>query len=67
MAELRARESFFAFVKGISRQIRAGELVKNNDPVVKGREALFTDASESPVEQATAAPGEKRTVARPKK
>ena len=63
MSELRARESFFAFVKGISRQIRAGELVKNNDPVVKGRESLF----ESPVEQATAAPGEKRTVARPKK
>jgi hypothetical protein len=40
-----------------------GKEVDKADPVVAGREHLF-DASVAPVEAATAAPGEKRSVAK---
>lgn len=63
---LRSLESFFVFSDGIPRQVHKGELVKPNDPAVKGREHLFASESEPVVEQATAAPGEKRAVTRKK-
>lgn len=52
---LRARESFHA----CGRFVAAGEPVDPADPIVKGREALFEADG---VEQATAAPGERRAV-----
>lgn len=59
MPTLRALVSFHAN----DRFVPAGEEVDSKDAVVKGREALF----EATVEQATAAPGEKRSVTRPRK
>lgn len=49
------------------RTYRQGRIVDPDDPVVKGREHLFVDLDEEaaaarPVEQATAAPGERREV-----
>lgn len=44
------------------RVYRRGQVVDPSDPVVKGRDRLFT-----PVEQATAAPGEVRNVKPPVK
>ena len=45
---------------------RAGSEVADTDPVVKGRELLFIGKPSAPVvEQATAAPGEKRATRRP--
>ncbi len=58
MAVLRASVAFFAG----SRFVAEGEEVDAKDPVVKGREALFV--ADAVVEQATAAPGEKRTTTR---
>lgn len=58
VAVLRARESFYAG----SRFVAAGEEVDAKDPAVKGREHLFD--ADTVVEQATAAPGEKRTTTR---
>ena len=46
------------------RFVAQDEIVASDDPVVKGREHLFKAVE---VEQATAAPGEKRSVAIPKK
>ena len=48
-----------------------GELVDPKDPIVKGREALFTPVqvtfpTVAPVEQATAEPGARRSVRRAK-
>jgi hypothetical protein len=69
MAILRVRESFFCNRDGLPRVYSAGELVDSGDVVVKGREHLFeaveaTAERTTPpaVEQATAAPGEKRHV-----
>jgi len=48
---------------------RAGSEVADTDPVVKGRELLFTRTATKPaasvVEQATAAPGATRSAKRP--
>lgn len=57
---LRARETFFYG----NRMIARGQLVNAADPIVKGREHLFepTDADVPIIEQATAAPGERRNV-----
>jgi hypothetical protein len=68
MATLRVKEPFAVDVKGAPRVLTAGQLVDSTDPVVKGREHLF-EAIEaymvrSSPEQATAAPGEKRSVAK---
>lgn len=67
MAIMRVREPFVAVVAGVPRAYTAGQLIDDADPVFKGRERLFEDvaASVRNVEQATAAPGEKRSVRRP--
>ncbi len=66
---LRAREAFsYTDNRGIPRIVRPGDLVDDADPGVKGREHLFEPVevaaarATAVVEQATAAPGEKRTV-----
>lgn len=47
------------------RTVIAGEVFDSSDPVVKGREQLFSINTDAPVvEQATAAPGEVRTTPR---
>jgi len=61
VAVLCARTSFHAN----GRFVAEGEEVDAKDQIVKGREALFGPADDAPaVEQATAAPGEKRTTTR---
>lgn len=47
------------------RMVSQGDIVTGDDPILKGREALFDRLEYVPVETATAAPGEKRTVSRP--
>jgi hypothetical protein len=75
----RCTSAFAVSVDGAPRMYTVGQLVNANDPVIKGREDLFEDvethmadkaARQAPrVEQATAEPGEKRSVsaARPAK
>lgn len=77
MSIMRCKTSFMTNVNGSRRMIRQGDLFSSDDPVVKGREALFdavedvvakrTPKSESVVERATAEPGERRSVGRPRK
>lgn len=73
MAVLRSKEAFTAWSGGAPRVITVGQLVDDSDPIIKGREHLFetTEAHvaqqrerRAEVEQATAAPGEKRSVRR---
>ncbi len=71
MAVLRCIEPFAFSDKGVERVVRAGDLVDERDPLVKGRERWFetVDANvgrttDRSVEQATAAPGEKRSAVR---
>lgn len=76
MAILRCKEPFSYWADGYPHVIRAGDLVDSADAAVKGREASFEPvevvahrtaepaaAAMLPpvVEQATAAPGERRT------
>jgi hypothetical protein len=49
------------FVLGDGRVVAIGDVVADDDPAVVGREHLFRPAMSDPVEQATAAPGERRT------
>ncbi|MEU4133652.1 hypothetical protein [Streptomyces wuyuanensis] len=71
MAIKRCKASFAVMVNGAPRVVTAGQLVDDSDPVVKGREANFEDVDtyvserKARVEQATADPGEKRSVGRP--
>lgn len=59
---VRAKETFLVATEtGRPLWVTAGELYAANNPVVKGREAMFEDLEDA-VEQATAAPGEKRSV-----
>ncbi|MFD9192989.1 hypothetical protein ACFWCA_32845 [Streptomyces phaeochromogenes] len=77
MAIKRCVAAFAASVGGTPRMYTVGTLVDSSDPVIKGREALFEDAEayvsdkaarQAPqVEQATAGPGERRSVGRPAK
>lgn len=83
MGNLQARETFFVATKsGMTRQVIQGEVFDEKDPLVKGHEHLFDEmkvasvadskaavsrGAEPVVEQATAAPGEKRAVTAPKK
>lgn len=73
MAIKRVKEPFAARVGGVPRNYTTGQLLDEADPVVKGREHLFEDVEthvegrREPVEQATAAPGEKRAVGRPQR
>lgn len=56
---LRARQAFHA----AGRFVRRGAVLRSDDPVVKGREHLFRDVNDDlGIEQATAAPGERRNV-----
>ncbi len=71
MAVLRCIEPFAFSDKGVERVVRAGDLVDDKDPLVKGRERWFetVDANvgrmtDRSVEQATSAPGEKRSTVR---
>lgn len=65
---MRCKESFAIWIGGVPRVVSAGEVVANNDPVVSGRPSAFEDVEAAfardalKVEQATAAPGELRTV-----
>lgn len=73
MAVLRCTEGFAYTDRktGAPRVVRSGDLVDAKDPVVKGRESMFEPveatvdrASDRSVEQATAAPGEKRAASK---
>lgn len=63
MAPLRAR-THFAIGR---RHIRPGDIIDSTDPIVAGREQLFSPVEDSVqrVEQATARPGEGRNVRPP--
>lgn len=68
MATLRCKDAFATKINGAPRVVAAGELVDADDPVVRGREVFFEPLDTfmsrrgRQVEQATAAPGEARTV-----
>jgi hypothetical protein len=68
MAIKRATASFVAYIAGVPRVVHAGDLIEETDPIVRGREHLFGEIadhvtrSRPPVEQATAEPGERRSV-----
>jgi hypothetical protein len=68
---LRATHTFMAFTKQGQKFIAKGTIVDSSDPVVANRADLFAPVEPtytSPaVEQATAAPGEVRTVRPAKK
>lgn len=72
MATLRCKEPFSCDVDGVPRTVPAGTLLDSDDPIVKGREKLFEPVDafmerRAPrVEQATAEPGEKRSLSRRK-
>ena len=73
----RAKSSFSAVIGGTPRVVTEGTLVEDGDPILRGREHLFEtvetfmsdrapqSTEKAPVEQATAEPGEKRTVRKP--
>lgn len=63
MAIYQARETFFVGRRTIQRR----EIVSSDDPVVVGRAHLFDLLTEPVIEQATAAPGEKRFIPKGKK
>lgn len=74
MATLRCKDAFAVFDKnGVPHVVRGGELVDENDPIVKGNESSFEndevfvkrrDSFKERVEQATKAPGEVRKYVR---
>lgn len=69
----RCKAAFAATVNGVPKVMRPGQLVQDDDPVMKGREHLFEDIEEymhrqSPqVEEATAEPGARRSLRLPRK
>ncbi|WND33957.1 hypothetical protein RI578_06470 [Streptomyces sp. BB1-1-1] len=68
MAIKRCKSSFATSVRGVPRVMKVGALVNDDDPVLKGREHLFEDVEaavrEAPVEDASAAPGRRRSLTR---
>lgn len=74
MAVLRVKESFSFNHQGMPVVLRTGQLVEDGHPYVKGHESLFelaetsntaiTRATAQAEETATAAPGERRSMAR---
>jgi hypothetical protein len=68
---LRSKRSFAAYgPKGAPRVVKAGQIVADDDPVVKGRESAFESvdahlARRPRTEQATADPGEPRALTPP--
>lgn len=73
MSILRVKEPFAVDQAGFHRVLRVGDLLEDTDPVVKGREVFFEPVEtqvvreQTRVEQASAAPGEKRTRTSPRK
>ena len=74
MAILRCKEAFAVTDSdGAALVFAPGDLVDSKNKHVKGRESLFETVEASverqarPVEQATAAPGEQRSVTKPAK
>lgn len=73
MALLRCTEAFSVWTNGFPRVLRPGDVVEDTDPVVKGRGVYFepvevqVDRDRALVEQASAAPGERRTRTTPRK
>jgi hypothetical protein len=70
----RCKTSFAASVGGgVPRVIKAGALVQDDDPIIKGREHLFEDVDtfvqkrRARVEAATAEPGAQRSLSKPAK
>lgn len=69
----RCKQSFVIGVAGANRAIRVGDIVSSNDPRFKQYKHLFDSKYfessdtyiERTVEEATAGPGEKRTVTKP--
>jgi hypothetical protein len=67
----RCRQPFTVWNNGAPRVVAGGDLVDDNDPVIKGREHLFEDVAtymadrRTRVEQTTAEPGERRSLSRP--
>lgn len=64
---MRCVAAFAAYRNGAPVIVNVGEVLPDDDEVIKGREGLFEPldahlARRSGVEQATAAPGEKRSV-----
>lgn len=58
-----ARESFVTQMDGDTISVTKGDLIRKGHPLLKGRDELFEPAEgyvRFDVEQATAAPGEKR-------
>lgn len=55
---VRSLSNFACEVDGTEHLVHAGEVFPSTHPVVKARKELFVP--ERPVEQTTAAPGEKR-------
>ena len=71
MAIKRCKSPFSVWTNGVPRVITGGQLIEDTDPVYKSHAHLFEDVETfvseqseraAPVEQATAAPGEKRSV-----
>ncbi|MFD5294781.1 hypothetical protein ACFWJU_06195 [Streptomyces mutabilis] len=64
---------FTAYVDGMPRVVRAGDLVEDSDPVMRGRTHLFESVDDhvaqqrprATVETATADPGEPRALTGP--
>lgn len=77
MSIMRCKSTFFAVLKGQERRVRTGELLSSDDPVVKQHAPYFESVeehlankaamAEPVVERATAEPGEKRALGRPRK
>ena len=63
MPVLRCKTSFHAIGRPV--MVQRGQLFDSSDPVIKGRESMFVNVDDV-VEQATAAPGERRSVIRKK-
>lgn len=63
----RCTKPFATITNGVPRVVASGDIVADDDPVVGGRESAFEDVaaavarSVAHVEQATAAPGKRRT------
>lgn len=57
----RALDSFAVFEGGTPRVVRVDDLLREDDPIVATHRALLVPVNEY-VEQATAAPGETRSV-----
>jgi len=58
-----AKHSFSVDINGAPRKVKRGETFREGHPVVEGREHLFKPFKvDNEIEQATAAPGEKRST-----